>query len=219
MPKIWTLYETTDQLRHLSSYPRKSPMDQSNWDYIVSGWHDDDGSSRLSLPLFAELWRRAERKMNMMMSILIGKINDFRMIIIARANQPSGNLTAPSLEPKLAPTSTHIEQEKLDGKWIANDIIKSFSSFFLNGMWWAFDLWLHHVVKNGLSRGQNGRTDEIIFLRRVEWFRIGDSGNVIWESHLNQWGPTLAHTWHSHRMFLPEGIGSTFSILSARLVL
>lgn len=49
------------------------------------------------------------------------EINDFRMVIIAGTDRkPASKLR----------TEPHIEWDKLDGKWIANDIIKSFSSVF-----------------------------------------------------------------------------------------
>lgn len=74
------------------------------------------------------------------MSVVIGEINDFRMIIIAGVWDCWQN---PPKNPKPDEKSTrhHTEWDKLDGKWIANDIIKSFSSFLWRSIkWWAFDL-------------------------------------------------------------------------------
>lgn len=111
---------------------------------------------KVKLPVLSPPDRRTKwgRKMNMMMSVVIGEINDFRMIIIVGVwDCWQKTLRKP---PKSDRRSRRVtEWDKLDGKWIANDIIKSFRSFLWKHQvmsFWSVCVWLHHVVKSGRDK-------------------------------------------------------------------
>lgn len=119
------------------------------------------------------------------MSILIGKINDIRMIIIA-GGEPAVVVRKPDRILSPSWTEPRIEPGKLDGKWIANDIIKSFGVRFSGRHVMSF--W--SVASSCGEKWTDPRTNPGKPMRLSSWglsgfalgIRLMPSGILIWIS-------------------------------------